>query len=165
MKDLLLNYSMSEIVVFIIFIAFAVKELVTFIDWGKGRLDTVYNKSFKSMQSEKKLEKVDETFTKIDQTFEKINRQIDMLIESDKEDIKSYIVREHHYFVYQKGWIDDYSLECIERRFAIYEKEHGNSFVLGLMNELRALPKQPPEPDRDKYVSTAEYVRNAKSSH
>lgn len=172
MEELFLNYSASEIVVFVVILAFAVKELVTFIDWGKDRIHKVYDKDYKSIRDKQTLEgKVDvldklynetsATFAKIDKTFEKINKQIDMLIESDKEDIKSYIVKEHHYFVYQQKWIDDYSLECLERRFAVYRQEHGNSFVEGLMNEIRALPKQPLEPDKSKYNGTAEYVNSA----
>lgn len=68
-----------------------------------------------------------------------------MLIDSDKDDIKSYITREHHYFCYQVGWIDDFSLDCLERRYQHYEDEGGNSFIAGFMNELRTLPKQPPQ--------------------
>ena len=49
----------------------------------------------------------------------------------DKEDIKAFITLQHHKFVYEQEWIDDYSMECLEKRFAIYEREHGNSFVLG----------------------------------
>lgn len=179
MEELFTNYSMSEIIIFMVILAFAVKELVTFVDWGRDRLRKVYDKGYKSVEDRKRLEeeiddlnkfygekkKVDDTFAKIDRTFEKINERIDMLIESDKEDIKAYITEKHHFFVYQQGWIDDYSLECIERRFAIYKQEHGNSFVEGLMNEIRALPKQPPESDRHKYIGTAEYVRSAKEKH
>lgn len=179
MEELFTNYSMSEIVIFMVVLAFAVKELVTFLDWGRDRLRKVYDKDYKSIEERKKLEeeiddlnkfysekkKVDNTFAKIDRTFEKINERIDMLIESDKEDIKSYITEKHHFFVYGQGWIDDYSLECLERRFAVYQQEHGNSFVEGLMNEIRALPKQPPEADKQKYIGTAEYVRNAKEKH
>lgn len=173
MEELFANYSMSEIVIFMVILAFAVKELVTFIDWGRDRLRKVYDKDYKSVEERKKLEEEIDDLNKfygekkkvIDRTFEKINERIDMLIESDKEDIKSYITEKHHFFVYQQKWIDDYSLECLERRFAVYKQEHGNSFVEGLMNEIRALPKQPPEADRHKYIGTAEYVRSAKEKH
>jgi len=80
----------------------------------------------------------------VDRGFENINRLIAMLIESDREAIKAYITEQHHRFVYEVGWIDDYSLDCLEKRYSIYEREEGNSFVLGLMNELRDLPKIPP---------------------
>ena len=74
--------------------------------------------------------------------LEKMQKQIDLLIESDKDDIKAYITKEHHYFCYEKGWIDDYSLDCIEKRYGHYVEEKGNSFVKSLMIELRSLPKQ-----------------------
>jgi hypothetical protein len=68
-----------------------------------------------------------------------------MLIESDKDDIKSFITKEHHYYVEQKKWIDKFSLDCIEKRYKHYKDEGGNSFIEDLMGELRKLPKQPPQ--------------------
>jgi hypothetical protein len=73
-----------------------------------------------------------------------LEKKNDILIESDKDDIKAYITREYHYFVEEKKWIDKFSLDCIEKRYAHYVDEGGNSFILDLMNELRKLPKQPP---------------------
>ena len=67
-----------------------------------------------------------------------------MLIESDRDDIKSFITREHHRFCYQVGWIDDFSLDCIEKRYKHYKNEGGNTFIDGFMEELRALPKSSP---------------------
>lgn len=121
MEELLAKYSVSEIIIFIIVLAFAIKELVTFFDWGRDRLRKVYDKDYKSVEQRKELQeeiddlnkfydekkKVDNAFANIDRTFEKINKQIDMLMESDKEDIKSYIVKEYHFFVYTQGWIDE----------------------------------------------------------
>ena len=71
--------------------------------------------------------------------------KIDLLVESDKDDIKAYITREYHYFCEQKGWIDDYSMDCIERRYDHYVEEHGNSFIGGMMEKLRALPRTAPK--------------------
>ena len=68
-----------------------------------------------------------------------------MLIHSDKDAIKSYITRQHHYFCYDKRWIDDFSLDCIERRYQHYTEEGGNSFIAGFIEELRSLPKEPPK--------------------
>ena len=84
----------------------------------------------------------------IKQAVDEIKQEVDILKNSDKDDIKAFITREHHYFCYQKGWIDDFSMDCIEKRYTHYIEEDGNSFVLDLMTELRALPKQ--EPKRDK---------------
>ena len=73
-----------------------------------------------------------------------LTTQVHNLILSDRDDIKAFITRQHHYFVYQKGWIDDYSLDCIQRRYSHYIEEGGNSFIEGLMREIRKLPKKHP---------------------
>ena len=67
---------------------------------------------------------------------------LDMLIDSDRDDIKSFITMQHHHFVYEKKWIDDYSMDCLEKRYQHYEDEGGNSYVEHLMIELRSLPKK-----------------------
>lgn len=79
-----------------------------------------------------------------DTVLKELSTKIDMLIDSDKDAIKSYITKEHHYYCYQLGWIDDFSLDCLERRYQHYTDYKGNSFISGLMEELRNLPNQNP---------------------
>lgn len=69
--------------------------------------------------------------------------KVNILMESDKEDIKAYVTEKHHLYL-SRGWIDDFTLECIEKRFACYQEEEGNSFVENLVQDLRKLPRQPP---------------------
>ena len=78
------------------------------------------------------------------ETLRILTDKINLLIDSDKDSIKSFITDRHHHFCYDKKWIDDYSLDCIEKRYKHYTDEGGNSFIHDLMKELRALPKQPP---------------------
>ena len=82
---------------------------------------------------------------KTDETLNILTKKIDMLINSDKDAIKSYITKEHHYFCYEVGWIDDFNMDCLERRYSHYADEGGNSFICGFMEQLRALPKHPPQ--------------------
>ena len=175
MEKLLASYSLGEIVLFIFLVAVAGKELISIVDWFRDRLKKLYDKDYHEKEEHEKLENkiedlnkfyqekkiVDDGFAVIHKAIAAINERIDMLIESDKEDIKTKITESHHYFVYEKGWIDDYSMDCLEKRFAIYEREHGNSFVRGLMDELRALPKRPPTEIEHKYIGTAEYIKRA----
>lgn len=172
MADLLQTFSLSEIVLFLVLLIIGVKEIWSALDWIKEKSRTSIDKEHEEKDEKEKLaETVEElqagkkeiydTFDVISKSFEKLDKQVEMLIESDKEDIKSYIVKEHHYFCYEQGWIDDYSLECMERRFAVYRQEHGNSFVEGLMNEVRALPKIAPDQDEEKRARTAKYVEEA----
>ena len=154
MLELINNYSISEVLTFLIIFALASKSVVTFWDWAIDRLKKIFNKEVE-VQEEKDL--IEERLNKGNNNFkvlfenqqrqseqiDKIIEKINLLIASDKDDIKSFITREHHYFCYQKGWIDDYSLDCIEKRYQHYNDEGGNSFVKGLMNEIRELPKRP----------------------
>ena len=74
--------------------------------------------------------------------LKKIVTQIQQLTNSDKDAIKSYITEKHHFFVYKQEWIDDYSLDCLQKRFEHYREEGGNSFIEQEMNELRNLPRR-----------------------
>ena len=156
MLDLLSNYTVSEIIVFLVLLALAVKGVVSYGDWGMNRLRKIFNKE---TEREKEKREIEEHFTKQDEkienlrenlqknieTLDQILNKIDLLMDSDKDSIKSYITEKHHYFVYENEWIDDYSLDCLERRYKHYVNEGGNSFVLDLMEDLRDLPKQSPQ--------------------
>lgn len=170
--EFLSEYSFAEFLVFALIFILAIKEGINFIDWVKTKFSKATNKAIQAKKEHDKIEEEIEDlnsekevfyqeFKEADDRFKKIEESIEMLIESDKEDIKSFITLQHHKFVYEQEWIDDYSMECLEKRFAIYEREHGNSFVLGLMNELRALPKRPPREVEHRYVGTAEYIKKA----
>jgi hypothetical protein len=47
---------------------------------------------------------------------------LELLTNSDKDAIKSFITKEHHYFCYKLGYIDDYSMDAIERRYSHYKE-------------------------------------------
>ena len=162
MIELLQHYSLSEILIFTIFLVLALKSFITFLDWAYERIKKVFNYEHAKLNSKEelkqKLQKQNQTIAILknnqqttDKILQNLSAKIDMLIDSDKDDIKSYITREHHYFCYQVGWIDDFSLDCLERRYQHYEDEGGNSFIAGFMNELRALPKQPPQQNKNIY--------------
>lgn len=156
MLDLVSKYSLSEIVTFLVIICLAIKGFFTFWDWAVARLKKTFNKE---TQQETKMVAVQEqinqciaNFKKISENQERLEQQIvaltekiNSLLDSDRDDIKSFITKEHHYFCYEKKWIDDYSLNCLEKRYDHYVDEGGNSFIKGLMDEIRELPKQPPE--------------------
>lgn len=160
MIELLQRYSLSEILIFTIFLVLALKSFITFLDWVYERIKKVFNYEHTKLNNKEelkqKLQKQNQTIAILknnqqttDRILQDLSTKIDMLIDSDKDDIKSYITREHHYFCYQVGWIDDFSLDCLERRYQHYEDEGGNSFIAGFMNELRALPKQPPQQNKN----------------
>lgn len=154
MLELLKQYSLSDILIFIIIFALAIKNTVTFFDWAIERIQKIFNKQHNELNEKEELERrldhgseiMNELQTNqkiMEKALEDLSNKIDMLIESDRDDIKSFITREHHRFCYQIGWIDDFSLDCIEKRYKHYTDEGGNTFIPGLMEDLRALPKSP----------------------
>lgn len=165
MLDLLKNYSVEEIIIFIVLLALAVKEVINFFDWASGRLRSKFTKDNADEQiitelkvqieglSNQLKDYVNGFASYIEEDSRKqqeLRDSITLLMESDKDDIKSWITEKHHYFCYEKGYIDDYSLDCIEKRFKHYRDEGGNSFVEDLMNDLRHLPKVIQQKEKNK---------------
>ena len=156
MLELLGTYSLTQIVTFIVLLAIAVKEGITLVIWFKDFFKTKFNDDIKNTVAKKKQNeqicKTKEDIQLLIQNQEKIfeeiklfKQQLEMIIESDKDDIKSWITEKHHFYCYERKWIDDYSMDCIEKRYGHYKDEGGNSFIEELMNELRSLPKTPPQ--------------------
>ena len=148
MAELITNYSWSEIILFVIAFAAAIKGVVTFWDWGKDRLRKVYDKEDKIEEIKnlivKNTKQMNEFSNIQAQTIDEIQHlkeNITNLTASDKDDIKAWITEKHHHFCYDIKYIDDYSLDCIEKRYAHYVDEGGNSFISKLMEEIRNLPK------------------------
>ena len=131
MLQLLSNFSASQILIFIVMLAIAIKSVVDFIDWVKGKINTHDDKTQEKYTSSKQEEEwhkiVEAQMNEFSKTLSQITDKVDLLTASDRDAIKSHITREHHYFCYQKGWIDDYSLDCLERRYQHYVEENGNS--------------------------------------
>lgn len=156
MEALLKAYSLQDILIFMVLLAIAIKGAISFFDWAKERLGRVYKKEYaetktqedldaKLQQESVAIQKLEKNQAEMMIAMEKLSNKIDVLIDSDKDDIKSFLVKEHHYFCYQRGWVDDYSLDCCEKRYKHYVQEGGNSFIEDMMNEIRDLPKQPPQ--------------------
>ena len=156
MLEFLETYSFSQIIIFIIFLDIAIKEGITLITWFKDFFRKKFNDDMKNTVATNKqneqIDKVKEDIQilidnqeKIFKEIELFKQQLEMIIESDKDDIKSWITEKHHFYCYEIKWIDDYSRDCIEKRYRHYKDEGGNSFIEELMNELRSLPKTPPQ--------------------
>lgn len=71
------------------------------------------------------------------------------LTESDKNDIRAWIVEQYHKFYVHQGWIDAFSADTIDKRYEDYKKEGGNSYIEQLMDRLHTLPMDPDRTNRD----------------
>lgn len=141
MEHLFQTYSSGQIFLFIIILAVAIKELINFIDWAKKRTKQAVEANDQPRKLRETNQKQNQQLEQIKEQLKELKNNIQTLSHSDRQAIKSFITRQHHYFCYQLGCIDDYSLDCIEKRYAYYKDEGGNSFIGDLMHDLRQLPK------------------------
>lgn len=152
MEELLAQYSLSQILIFLFILGAALKTTITMIDWFWERISKVFKKQQAETErqecftehiqkSEKQIRELYELHTKTEENLDRILNSIQLLINSDKDDIKAWITEKHHYYCYERRHIDDYSLDCIEKRYTHYRNEGGNSFVEDLMRDIRRLPK------------------------
>ena len=86
MLDLLNSYSLSEIIIFIIMLAFAIKGVVDFYDWAKQRIKDPVDKIYNQKEMQKKALDILEFHNK---EIKKMSKAINILINSDKDDIKA----------------------------------------------------------------------------
>lgn len=70
-----------------------------------------------------------------------LKSQIGTLTERTQDSTRAYLIDKHHHFCYQTHEIDDMSLQDMERRFMYYKAAGGDTFIDGLMEEVRALPR------------------------
>ena len=141
MKELLSTYSPVQIFVYTIILALALKQAITFFDWANERVRKRILKEDKPLQLACVTKEHGEQLNKIQNEIANVGHILNTLIQSDQDMIRLTIKKEHHYYVYQKGSIDSYSLDCIQRLYTRYKQEGGNTYVQDLMQDLRRLPK------------------------
>lgn len=166
MLELITTYGLEQAVIFFIMLLFAIKGGVDLFEWFKNQYQKKFNKDHSQMSKQQALEEhykkcaeqhqesvklysgVEKKIDNLTETFnnriDNIEKSIDRLTESDLHDIKGWIVEKHHKLIKQ-GWVDDFTMDTLEKRYADYLGEGGNSYVGGLMSELRALPHGDPK--------------------
>lgn len=155
-------HTITEMIIFAIGAVIVVKGTWDLFDFFKNKYQAKFNKDYNKKRQDEILqdhyldcqrqyeetmgayESLSEKMDGVIDSVDKIGAKVNELIESDKHDIKQDIVKQYHYFVDRIGWIDDFSLDTLELRFDDYKTEGGNSYIAGLMSEIRQLPKHPP---------------------
>lgn len=155
-SNLLTTYSLIDVILILFLVAFAVKEIIQLQDFFSNRRKAKITEEQNDNKTiEKILEKLDEledqvavlyedtttSFAEIQGTLKEHEEKLDDLTDSDKDDIRADIVEKYHFFTKQ-GYIDDFSMDSVEKRYCHYKKEGGNSYITDLMSELRKLPKR-----------------------
>lgn len=136
MSELLSQYTVEQIIVFFVALVFAVKEIMSVIQYFLGENNKIFNKK-------KKQESNEELLKAILEEIGPIQNKVNLLIESDKDDIRGWIIDKHRHYQKNKNEnIDEFTMDCLEKRFSHYQEEGGNSYVEGLMQDLRNWSKE-----------------------
>lgn len=151
MIQLLTNYSLGQIFLFVVFAAIAFKQIITFLDWCQVKIKTKVHKEeqpeniaqqlHESIEQRKEqIDLLKDNQQKIEKSIQELNQKLNMLIISDRDSMKAWLTAQHHHFV-EKGSIDYYSLDCISKRYTHYKEQGGNTFIDDLYAEINDLPK------------------------
>lgn len=151
--DFFQKYTVEDIIIMVIVLVSVSKTVASFVDWIKrkinqGKEQAVHQNEEMQMNlnnfasCKNNIEKIVQQMDKLTEKVDTIDEAVKDLTESDKEDIKAYITNRYRYFVKDVGHIDEFTLDCIEKRYNRYKKEGGNSFIDELMAQIRALPRE-----------------------
>lgn len=121
------------------------KELKSYVDERYDILETRLNANDKVISDlNKSVLNTNNSLSQISESLIKINGSIDILIDSDCETIRSFIMSEYCKWVGEdRGEIDLISLQNIERMYKKFLEEVGENtdeFIDKLVQEIRQLP-------------------------
>lgn len=117
----------------------------------QDKLETVWNAIAEGEKNSRigdknlfqQLESHEKAMDKLAIQLSTMDEKTNLLIESDKEGIKSYIV-DKYYETKHRGYIEINALETLEERYKKYLEENGNTYVKNLMDKIRLMPNDPP---------------------
>lgn len=156
---LLNNFSLPTLLLILFTFVFAAKAISEVIDYFKDKLKKYFRVEDEKEKNQRELDllqkSIDELKNSIDTRFDEINFKLDRQEQNIKQlqatdsitlarlqdEARSKIIDKHHYFCYKIKAIDDLSLQSLERAYMYYTNAGGNTFIEGLMKELRQLPR------------------------
>ena len=136
MLELLASYSLGQILVFIVIFAFALKEFFNMFDFFK-------DKAKLWLTGEQEKDKNSVSLKQLAEKMDKITERLELLTESDKDDIRGWIVEKRNYYTeHPEEKIDNFTMDTIEKRYQHYRDEGGNSYISNMIKELRNMAKE-----------------------
>lgn len=127
-----------------------IKAIRVWKEERQKKINNVVAEKQRELDIQAEFNKLHERFDKIDQRLDGLEdrmgtaeQRLKDLTESDMHDIKAWIVEQYHKFYTNQGWIDAFSAETIDKRYADYVKEGGNSYIENLINQLHTLSMDP----------------------
>lgn len=164
LQTLMADYSIESLLVIIVMLAVCVKIISDLWDFFYGKIKSYFKTQDEEREKDESVAKSIDSIGKEvselksliqeqQQMMRDLQEQNDITIERLQENERSYIIDKHHHFCYEIGAIDDMNLASLERRYVYYKAHKGNTFVDGLMAELRALPRMTPGVDKTSIIN------------
>lgn len=129
-----------------------IKTIHELWDWFRNKFKDKFSKEITDEQRidtwterfntlDETLDHFDKRLDSIDENFQETKERLSFIEERQQEDTRSYLIDAHHKFCYEVKAIDDINLQSIERNYMYYKTAGGNSFIDGLVQEIRQLPR------------------------
>lgn len=136
------KFSVAEIVLFIILLAGSIRLVVEFKDWTTNKLNRVFARRIVDKELKQRVKALAKNEDDIYEHLSNLDAKVEMLMASDRDRLRAWLVEKHHFYCYEQKEIDVYTLDVMERMYKRYKDEGGNTYVDKLMEEVRALPIQ-----------------------
>lgn len=138
MVELLSTYNGTQIILLLFIVAIATKEAIDLIEYFKKKIK---RRVVGAVSEEKSLEDLNKSILELQIMLQKTNDKVDILMASDKDDIKSWLVHEWRHFQSAPNELDEFAMDCLEKRYSHYKEEGGNTYIDTIMDDLRTIYK------------------------
>jgi len=152
LTNLFSQYSIETLILLTISLGLAIKFVGELWEYFYNKVKKYFN--YQSQKDQKHEEIIDgigsikeqikslkEENKNLNDKLASFDDKMDIMTERLQENTRSFIIDKHHYFCYTVGAIDDLNLQSLERHYLYYKASGGNSFIDGLMEDIRALPR------------------------
>ena len=139
MSELLKNFDITTILLVLFMTAVAIKEVFELYHYF---YDKIYGKYEKQDNEKDTIDNLSTTLASVLQQVKDIDKKINLLQESDKDAIKSWIVGLYHKYKENPKELGAMQMDLLERRYGHYKDQGGNSYIDQLVEGLRTIYKE-----------------------
>lgn len=139
MSELLTKFDITTIILVLFMTAFAIREVFELYHYFH---DKIYGKYEKQDNEKDTIDNLSATLASVLQQVKDIDKKINLLQESDKDAIKSWIVGLYHKYKENPKELEAMQMDLLERRYGHYKDQGGNSYIDQLMEDLRTIYKE-----------------------
>lgn len=139
MSELLTKFDITTIILVLFMTAFAIREVFELYHYFN---DKIYGRYEKQDNTKDTIDNLSATLASVLQQVKDIDKKINLLQESDKDAIKSWIVGLYHKYKENPKEFGAMQMDLLERRYGHYKDQGGNSYIDQLMEDLRTIYKE-----------------------